>query len=441
MPKQFTGLKQIYSSDILTVGSVQLEKLGTHGWDESGFEYVYLSGTASIVADDWCVYDENFATTRLVADEVGPVAVAATAIILNQYGWFLIKGVVLGNSDAIGADSSLYIDGTAGRVDDLGVSGDLVIGAYSMTAAVNNKATCYITYPHVSNDLGGSAGGAPTGAQYITLATHADLTAERVLTGTPNQIIITDGGANGNITLATPQNISATATVEFGSATIHTLASGTASITGGTITGITDLTLADGGTGTSYVDPNADRIMFWDDSAGVMKWLEPLNNLAITDTSISVGTANALNVTAGVSGTAIMTPVSLSGSDYGKRLIQVLMTDPNAAASGANTGTSYIRIDSNLNNYRLVDFQGGIATGSASAGGGISITARNMTKGYDIVSTPLWIDSNESDSLTAATAVVITSASATVATGDKIRLVIGGQGTATGIITNLIYQL
>ncbi len=251
MSKQLTGLKQIYSSDILTVGSAQLEKLGTHGWDENGFEYVYLSGTASVVADDWCVFDENFATTRLVADEVGPVGVAATAITLNQFGWFLIKGVVLGNSDTISADSSLYIDGTAGRVDDLGVSGDLVIGAYSMTAAVNNKATCYITYPHVSNDLGGGGGGSPTGAQYVVLTTHADLTAERVLTGTPNQIILTDGGANGNITLATPQNISATATVEFGSATIHTLASGTASITGGTITGITDLAVADGGTGTS----------------------------------------------------------------------------------------------------------------------------------------------------------------------------------------------
>jgi len=37
-------------------------------------------------------------------------------------------------------------------------------------------------------------------------------------------------------------------------------------------TGGTDVALADGGTGTSLTDPNLDRIMFWDDSAGVVKF-------------------------------------------------------------------------------------------------------------------------------------------------------------------------
>ena len=46
---------------------------------------------------------------------------------------------------------------------------------------------------------GGS--GAPTGAQYVVLALDATLTAERVLTGTANKVTLTDGGANGNITL------------------------------------------------------------------------------------------------------------------------------------------------------------------------------------------------------------------------------------------------
>lgn len=50
--------------------------------------------------------------------------------------------------------------------------------------------------------------------------------------------------------------------------------------------GGTDVPLADGGTGASLTDPNADRIMFWDDSAGAVTWLAPGNSLAITTTTI-----------------------------------------------------------------------------------------------------------------------------------------------------------
>lgn len=50
---------------------------------------------------------------------------------------------------------------------------------------------------------GGGGGGAPTDAQYITLATDATLSAERVLTAGTN-ITINDGGANGAATLNVP---------------------------------------------------------------------------------------------------------------------------------------------------------------------------------------------------------------------------------------------
>ena len=45
--------------------------------------------------------------------------------------------------------------------------------------------------------------GAPTGAQYVTLATDATLSAERVLTA-GNGVTLTDAGANGAITVAAP---------------------------------------------------------------------------------------------------------------------------------------------------------------------------------------------------------------------------------------------
>lgn len=54
----------------------------------------------------------------------------------------------------------------------------------------------------------------------------------------------------------------------------------------GYVPGGTDVALADGGTGASLSDPNADRILFWDDSAGQVTWLTAGSNLTITSTTI-----------------------------------------------------------------------------------------------------------------------------------------------------------
>jgi hypothetical protein len=52
--------------------------------------------------------------------------------------------------------------------------------------------------------------------------------------------------------------------------------------------GGTDVALADGGTGASLIDPNADRIFFWDDSAGSSAFLTAGTGLAITTTSLDL---------------------------------------------------------------------------------------------------------------------------------------------------------
>ena len=59
----------------------------------------------------------------------------------------------------------------------------------------------------------------------------------------------------------------------LGLGTISTQAASSVSITGGSITGITDLALADGGTGASLADPNADRLLWWDDSDSAMEFM------------------------------------------------------------------------------------------------------------------------------------------------------------------------
>lgn len=49
------------------------------------------------------------------------------------------------------------------------------------------------------------------------------------------------------------------------------------------------LSLANGGTGVALADPNADRIIFWDDSAGQTTFLTPGTGLTISGTTITSG--------------------------------------------------------------------------------------------------------------------------------------------------------
>mgnify|MGYP001561025055 CR=1 FL=1 len=148
-----TGTAQAFHSDTSVVDTAISATVGSRAWDEEGNEYVYLQGTASTVAGDWVFFNENYSSGRLVANSVGPVAIAMAAVDSgSKYGWYQIFGKnTVARTDTIVADKSLYIDGTTGRADDLGVTGDLIIGAYSMTADPSNVAPVWMNYPSVQS--------------------------------------------------------------------------------------------------------------------------------------------------------------------------------------------------------------------------------------------------------------------------------------------------
>lgn len=120
-----------------------------------GKEYVYCKGTASNTAGSWVKFDEAHLVVLLAPDMVGPVGISMSAFVANEYGWVQVKGVnTAAKTDTIAADAALYIDGTSGRADDLAVTGDLILGAFSETADTTNVATVYLNYPYVTNILG-----------------------------------------------------------------------------------------------------------------------------------------------------------------------------------------------------------------------------------------------------------------------------------------------
>lgn len=77
--------------------------------------------------------------------------------------------------------------------------------------------------------------------------------------------------------------------------------------------------------GTALTDPNADRMLFWDDSAGSTAYLAPGTGLSITTTS--------LNAEVSLTNTATLTNKTLTAPD---------ITDPTIAHEyNAQTGTTY----------------------------------------------------------------------------------------------------
>ena len=99
--------------------------------------------------------------------------------------------------------------------------------------------------------IGGA--GAPTNAAYVVLGLDGTLSDERVLIGTANQITVTDGGAGGNVTLSTPQNLHTGASPTFAGLTLSSLTSELLKVNGSGV-------FAEAVAGTDYVAPTTTAI-------------------------------------------------------------------------------------------------------------------------------------------------------------------------------------
>ena len=136
------------------VDATQKFRLGTIVKDTAGNEYIYLKGVASVVAEDWVVYDEAFVTTRTVANSLGPVAIAMAAVdATTKFGWFGVSGKFAGDVATGGDNAKVWVTSTAGRVDNTDVAVDLVSNAVQRSATASNSATFQIRYPFCLNEV------------------------------------------------------------------------------------------------------------------------------------------------------------------------------------------------------------------------------------------------------------------------------------------------
>lgn len=79
------------------------------------------------------------------------------------------------------------------------------IGVFQLSGITAGN-TRTLTWPDASGTIALTATTAPFDAQFVTLATNATLSNERVLTGTANQITLTDNGAGSTVVVSIPSS-------------------------------------------------------------------------------------------------------------------------------------------------------------------------------------------------------------------------------------------
>jgi hypothetical protein len=122
-------------------------------------EFIYLQGIGSTVVGSIVNYDANWVTAlhSTALDKPRPLAVAMSANVASQYGWYQIAGqavVVKSNAlslaagDAIGASSGAAIVVATG-----GILNGMAVAAIASAATLVTSVRVMINRPHDTSDV------------------------------------------------------------------------------------------------------------------------------------------------------------------------------------------------------------------------------------------------------------------------------------------------
>ncbi len=136
------------------LGTVVVAEDPTYG----GGTFIYLKGIASTAVGDVVGYEQyTGVTVRTVAATRGPLAVAMSANVASQYGWYQVQGAAVVSVATVDAADTLSVTATAGQLDDITTAAQGVIGLKTITANGTPSAglaVCQIHWPgayHTTN--------------------------------------------------------------------------------------------------------------------------------------------------------------------------------------------------------------------------------------------------------------------------------------------------
>lgn len=150
---------------IADTSTTQLMPLGTivKAYDSTygEGEFIYLLGIGSTIVGSLVRYNALTWQTVLVVNtavQVMPVAVAMSANVAAQYGWYQISGnAVLAKTAVIVLPNvAVYISATAGKVKAIASAGLQVVGCRSglaTTASASGTVVVTIDRPHLQSQI------------------------------------------------------------------------------------------------------------------------------------------------------------------------------------------------------------------------------------------------------------------------------------------------
>lgn len=149
---------------IADTDTVQRHKLGTIVKAEDptlgGAEFIYLKGIGSTIVGSIVNYDDNFTTaldTSATAGPSRPLAVAMSANVASQYGWYQISGLAVAakastvsfaDGAGLGAGSGLAVAVATGSV----IQG-AIVRAVASAASGRTTVAIAINRPHDPSDV------------------------------------------------------------------------------------------------------------------------------------------------------------------------------------------------------------------------------------------------------------------------------------------------
>lgn len=266
--------------------------------------------------------------------------------------------------------------------DNTGVFSTVTVGsgldltAGTLTATGSGSGTVTAISIASANGFAGTSNGDPS-TPALTLTT----TITGILSGNGTAISAASTTGSGSVVLASSP---ALVTPALGTPSSGTLTSCTGLPLTTGVTG--QLPLANGGTAANLSDPGADRIMFWDDSAGNVDWLIPGTGLSISGTTLTAtggsGTVTTVSVvsTNGFAGSvadATTTPaITLTTTITG-----ILSGNGTAISAATTTGSGSVVLAASPT------ITGTLTTAAISASGALNMNSHLINNVTDPVST------------------------------------------------------
>ena len=212
--------------------------LGTDKMLRVNLRGIYINNSGSNTSLTCTATMVNGATTGTIVNRTVNAAIPSNAVSGGYNFTFTIAAT---NSTTAQVTSS-YLDfktgGATSFVSDEARTASNMALAQTLTFRVqhgnaNNNITLTQQLAIVELVNASDVVGAPTDATYVTLTTSSNLSNERVLTGTANQIVVTDNGAGSTVVLSTPQSIGTGSSPTFTGLTVSGVTASRAVVTNG----------------------------------------------------------------------------------------------------------------------------------------------------------------------------------------------------------------